>query len=165
MIRICGEGDFEAIWEVVNDGSRAYKGIIPTDCWVEPYMSREKLQEEIASGVEFHGEEDEGHLVGVMGVQAVLDVTLIRHAYVRTENQGKGTGSRLLTHLLTLSDRPFLIGTWADATWAIRFYERYGFQAVGFEEKERLLRRYWKVPARQIETSVVLADRRWREAH
>jgi GNAT superfamily N-acetyltransferase len=168
MIRPCTREDFQHINDIVNDGAKAYKGIIPTDRWTEPYMSPEHLRHEIASGVVFHGYEDPdncGALAGVMGIQNVHDVTLIRHAYVRTTHQKRGIGTLLLAHLRKLTDRPVLIGTWADALWAIRFYERYGFHIVSSEEKTRLLRRYWTVPDRQIETSVVLADRRWRELH
>ena len=125
-------------------------------------MSREHLQHEIGAGVEFWGCEIGGELAGIMGVQAVQDVTLIRHAYVRGSSQKQGIGARLLEHLRTLTDRPVLIGTWADAAWAIRFYEKHGFRRVSPEEKERLLRRYWSIPERQVETSVVLADANWR---
>jgi N-acetylglutamate synthase-like GNAT family acetyltransferase len=164
MIWRCGEEDFEAIWEIINDGAEAYRGVIPEDCWAEPYMSREKLQHEIDDGVVFWGcEEDEG-LAGVMGIQDVQDVTLIRHAYVRTESQNRGIGAELLAHLVKLATGPVLVGTWADATWAIRFYEKYGFQLVGTEEKNRLLRNYWTIPERQVETSVVLADAAWRDS-
>src|SRR5580700_2102272 len=123
MIRRCGEGDFEMVWEIINDGAQAYKGIIPADRWTEPYMSREKLQREIDAGVMFWGFEDKGGLVGVMGLQEVQDVTLIRHAYVRTPSQKRGIGAELLSHLREMADGPVLIGTWADASWAIRFYE------------------------------------------
>jgi len=123
----------------------------------------EHLRHEIDEGVVFWGYEEAGTLAGVMGIQQLRDVTLIRHAYVRTGNQGRGIGSRLLSHLLELANGPVLIGTWADAVWAIRFYERFGFQKVGIQEKNRLLQQYWTVPERQIETSVVLADRKWRE--
>jgi GNAT superfamily N-acetyltransferase len=164
MIRRCDDRDFELIWAIINDGSQAYKGIIPADRWTEPYMSFEKLRHEIDDGVMFWGYEDGGVLAGVMGIQRVQDVTLIRHAYVRTSSQKRGIGAHLLSHLRGLTDSPVLIGTWVDAVWAIRFYERYGFQIVGTEEKDRLLRRYWNVPERQIETSVVLADSKWREA-
>ena len=163
MIRRCDDRDFESIWAIINDGSQAYKGIIPADRWTEPYMSSEKLRHEIDDGVVFWGYEDDGELAGVMGIQPVQDVTLIRHAYVRTSSQKQGIGARLLSHLREMADRPVLIGTWADASWAIRFYERYGFEIVGSEEKNRLLKRYWTVPERQIETSVVLADSKWRE--
>lgn len=164
MIRRCDDCDFELIAAIVNDGSQAYKGIIPADRWTEPYMSLEKLRHEIDDGVVFWGYEENGTLAGVMGIQQVQDVTLIRHAYVRTSSQKRGIGARLLSHLRELADSPVLIGTWADAVWAIRFYERYGFRIVGSEEKDRLLKKYWTVPERQIETSVVLADSKWREA-
>jgi N-acetylglutamate synthase-like GNAT family acetyltransferase len=163
MIRRCGDSDFEVIWTIINDGAQAYKGIIPADRWTEPYMSREKLRHEISEGVVFWGCENAGSLIGVMGIQAVQDVTLIRHAYVRTTSQKRGIGARLLSDLRELASAPVLIGTWADAVWAIRFYERHGFQLVGPQEKDQLLKRYWTVPERQIETSVVLADQKWRE--
>jgi GNAT superfamily N-acetyltransferase len=161
MIRRCGNADFAQIFEIINDGAQAYRGIIPADRWTEPYMSQEKLQHEIDAGVEFWGFEEAAGLAGVMGMQEVEDVTLIRHAYVRTCHQKPGIGADLLAHLRQLTDRPILIGTWADAAWAIRFYERYGFRIVSLEEKVQLLKKYWTVPDRQIETSVVLADARW----
>jgi N-acetylglutamate synthase-like GNAT family acetyltransferase len=159
MIRRCDDRDMDQIGAIINDGAQAYKGIIPADRWTEPYMSREKLQHEIDEGVVFWGFEETGTLVGVMGIQQVQDVTLIRHAYVRTTSQKRGIGAHLLSHLRELASGPVLIGTWADAAWAIRFYERYGFQIVDPKEKTRLLKKYWTVPERQIETSVVLADR------
>lgn len=162
MIRRCEDRDFEVIWDIIIDGARAYKGVIPADCWTEPYMSRDELRHEIEDGVVFWGCEEAGTLAGIMGIQPVKDVTLIRHAYVRTSSQKQGIGRRLLSHLLGLASGPVLIGTWADAVWAIRFYERYGFQIVAPEEKNRLLKQYWTVPERQIETSVVLADPKWR---
>ena len=162
MIRRCDYRDFELIWAIINDGAQAYKGIIPADRWAEPYMSREKLHHEIDEGVVFWGYEEGGTLVGVMGVQQVQDVTLIRHAYVRTGSQKRGIGAHLLSHLRELANRPVLIGTWAHAVWAIRFYERHGFQMVDSEEKNRLLKKYWTIPERQVETSVVLADSMWR---
>jgi GNAT superfamily N-acetyltransferase len=162
-IRRCDHNDFEAVWEIVNDGARAYQGVIPADRWKEPYMSKAELHEEIDHGVTFWGYEESGTLEGVMGLQAVQDVTLIRHAYVRTGRQKQGIGATLLSHLETLASTPVLIGTWADAVWAIRFYEKHGFQVVRPDQKGQLLRRYWNVPERQIDTSVVLADRRWRE--
>ena len=125
-------------------------------------MSREEMQGEIEDGVVFWGFEDGGELVGVMGIQKVRDVTLIRHAYVRSEWQKRGIGARLLAQLRGLTEEPILIGTWADAVWAIRFYEKHGFRMVGIAEKDRLLRRYWKISERQRETSVVLADSKWR---
>ena len=164
MIRQCDERDFELIWAIINDGARAYRGVIPEDRWTEPYMSREKLQHEIDEGVLFWGYEDGGTLVGVMGIQRVQDVTLIRHAYVRTGSQKRGIGALLLAHLREMAKGPVLIGTWADAVWAIRFYERHGFRMVGSEEKNRLLKKYWSIPERQVETSVVLADSTWRRA-
>jgi GNAT superfamily N-acetyltransferase len=163
MIRRCDDRDMELIWAIINDGAQAYRGIIPADRWTEPYMCREKLQHEIDDGVVFWGYEDGGTLVGVMGLQQVQDVTLIRHAYVRASSQKRGIGAELLSHLREMTEGPVLIGTWADAVWAIRFYERYGFEIVGAEEKDRLLKRYWRVPERQIETSVVLVDSIWRE--
>ena len=153
MIRRCDKHDIELIWAIINDGARAYQGIIPEDRWTEPYMSKEKLQHEIEEGVVFWGYEETGTLVGVMGLQQVQDVTLIRHADVPTASQGRGIGAHLLSHLRGLAKRPVLIGTWADAIWAIRFYERHGFRIVGRREKDRLLRQYWTVPERQIETS------------
>jgi len=156
MIRRCYETDFDMVWEIINDGARAYKGVIPKDRWKEPYMSRTELQHEISDGVEFWGVVENGVLTAVMGMQAVQDVTLIRHAYVRSNRQRLGIGSRLLSHLLSVAERPILIGTWADAAWAICFYEKHGFQLVSPEQKGLLLRRYWNIPERQIETSVVL---------
>ncbi len=164
MIRRCDMRDFALIWAIINDGAQAYRGTIPADRWTEPYMSREKLQHEIDDGVVFWGYQEGGDLMGVMGLQPVPDVTLIRHAYVRTSSQKKGVGSQLLAHLRKLTKDPVLIGTWADAIWAIRFYERHGFRRVSAEEKDRLLKRYWNIPERQVETSVVLADSQWWEA-
>ena len=162
MIR-CGDDDhdFELIWAIINDGARAYKGIIPEDCWTHPCMSRKKLRHEIDEGVVFWGFEENRTLVGVMGIQQVQDVTFIRHAYVRTSSQKKGIGGHLLSHLREVAKSPVLIGTWAGAVRAIRFYEKHGFRKVGPQEKDRLVKQYWTVPERQIETSVVLADRKW----
>lgn len=162
MIRPCSHSDFDAILNIINDGAQAYKGIIPADRWAEPYMSREELQRQINEGVTFYGFEESGTLAAVMGIQNVQDVTLIRHAYVRTSNQKRGLGALLLSHLRGLTKAPILIGTWSDATWAIRFYEKHGFQTVSPAEKDRLLRKYWIIPERQIATSVVLADANWR---
>jgi N-acetylglutamate synthase-like GNAT family acetyltransferase len=161
VIRQCDETDFKAIYEIINDAAVAYKGVIPGDVWNEPYMSSEELAREIADGVVFWGFEEDGHLAGVMGLQHVEDVTLIRHSYVRSVKRNQGIGGKLLSHVRGLTQRPVLVGTWADATWAVRFYERNGFRLVSSEETVRLLRRYWSVPERQIETSVVLADDRW----
>ena len=163
MIRRCNAEDFDRILAIINDAAQAYRGIIPDDRWKEPYMSAEELADEIAAGIEFDGYEVDGTgLVGVMGIQLVEDVTLIRHAYVATGQQRSGIGSALLDGLREREDRPVLIGTWAAADWAVAFYRRHGFETVPAEEKSRLLRRYWTVPDRQIETSVVLADSRWR---
>lgn len=165
MIRRCSSQDLDQIHAIINDGAQAYKGIIPADRWAEPYMSREHLQHEINSGVIFYGYEDSqdapGTLAAVMGIQHVQDVTLIRHAYVRTARQKRGIGALLLAHLRELTQRPVLIGTWADATWAIGFYQRHGFRLLSHDEKTVLLRRYWTIPDRQVETSVVLADQNW----
>jgi GNAT superfamily N-acetyltransferase len=158
MIRRCDEGDFEVIWQIINDGAQAYKGVIPQDHWKEPYMSRLELRHEIRDGVEFWGFEEGGELGGVMGIQPVKDVTLIRHAYVRSQRRNSGIGGRLLAHLRGLTDSPVLIGTWADASWAIRFYEKHGFHQVAPEEKNRLAKAYWTVPDEQMAVSVVLAD-------
>ena len=128
MIRRCDDRDFDSIWAIINDGAQAYRGTIPADRWTEPYMSREKLLHEMDDGVVFWGYQDNGTLMGVMGIQPVRDVTLIRHAYVRTDSQKQGVGSRLLSHLRELTKDPVLLGTWADAVWAIRFYERHGFR-------------------------------------
>jgi N-acetylglutamate synthase-like GNAT family acetyltransferase len=163
MIRRCDDRDFDLIWTIINDGAQAYKGTIPPDRWTEPYMSRVELQREIDDGVVFWGFEEAGNLVGIMGIQKVQDVTLIRHAYVCTSSQKRGIGGDLLSHLQGRISGPVLIGTWAGALWAIRFYERHGFQMVGPQEKNRLLKKYWTVPERQIETSVVLADSNWQD--
>jgi GNAT superfamily N-acetyltransferase len=163
MIRGCDERDFAEIWAIINDGAQAYRGVIPADRWADPYMSAEKLRREWESGVTFWGFEEGGTLLAIMGLQHVDDVTLIRHAYVRNTHQKRGIGGHLLSHLRHMTARPVLIGTWTAAVWAIRFYERHGFQQVGTAEKDRLLRRYWVIPERQIETSVVLADETWRK--
>jgi GNAT superfamily N-acetyltransferase len=163
MIRRCDENDFDRIWAIINDGAEAYRGTIPEDRWTQPYMSRDKLRHEIDAGVVFWGYQDSGTLLGVMGIQEVQDVTLIRHAYVLTGSQKQGIGAQLLSHLRPFAHGPILIGTWADAVWAIRFYERHGFRVVTAAEKERLLKRYWSIPERQVETSVVMADAHWWE--
>ena len=161
MIRVCIDDDFEAIFQIINDAAEAYRGIIPVDRWHEPYMPREELQAEVSAGVSFLGYEKDGELAGVMGTQDVQDVTLIRHAYVRTAQRGQGIGGELLGRIMDQATKPVLIGTWADAVWAVRFYENHGFKVVSTQEKETLLRKYWNVPDRQIETSVVLADQKW----
>ena len=161
MIRVCIDDDFEAIFQIINDAAEAYRGIIPVDRWHEPYMPREELRAEVSAGVSFLGYEKDGELAGVMGTQDVQDVTLIRHAYVRTSQRGQGIGGELLGRIMGQATKPVLIGTWADAVWAVRFYENHGFKVVSTQEKETLLGKYWNVPDRQIETSVVLADQRW----
>jgi N-acetylglutamate synthase-like GNAT family acetyltransferase len=161
MIRRCGDADVPAMLAIINDAAEAYRGIIPADRWHEPYMPEDGLRAEIAAGVVFWGVEEGGRLVGVMGLQDVRDVMLIRHAYVATAARNSGIGSRLLHHLVAQTDRPILVGTWADATWAIRFYAKHGFTLVSPAEKDRLLPTYWSIPDRQIATSVVLADARW----
>ena len=160
MIRRCDTDDFEIINEIINDAARAYEGIIPADLWREPYMSRDELRCEITDGVVFWGWQDSGDLAGVMGIQDVQDVTLIRHSYVRTTKQNQGIGGKLLAYLREQTSRLMLVGTWAEAAWAIRFYENRGFRLVTAEEKDRLLRRYWSVPRRQVQTSVVLRNQR-----
>jgi GNAT superfamily N-acetyltransferase len=160
MIRRCGKPDEAAILEIINDAASAYRGVIPDDCWHEPYMSREELARGIGAGIAFWGWEDEGGIIGVMGLQDVRDVTLIRHAYVRTSRRREGIGSRLLEELRLKTDRPILIGTWAAAGWAVRFYEKHGFRKVAPREKDRLLNTYWSISRRQVETSVVLAEAR-----
>ena len=163
-IRRCGEADVPAIFAIINDAAQAYRGVIPADRWHEPYMPEDELRGEIAAGVVFWGVEQGGRLVGIMGLQAVKDVALIRHAYVASDARRGGIGGRLLRHLMGETDRPVLVGTWAAARWAIRFYEQHGFTVTAPEEKARLLRTYWSIPDRQIETSVVLVDERWRRA-
>jgi GNAT superfamily N-acetyltransferase len=150
---------------VCNDGAVAYRGVIAADQWKEPYMPKVELRREIQAGVRFFGAFDEQGLAGVMGLQAVEDVTLIRHAYTRTDRQRTGVGSALLAHLRSRAEGPILIGTWKAATWAIHFYERHGFRLVEGRERETLLRRYWSIPERQIEESVVLSWDRDRTAH
>lgn len=149
--------DLAQIAEVINDAALAYRGVIPADRWHDPYMPMDELRAEIAAGVQFWGIRRGGRLAGVMGSQRVLDISLIRHAYTRTADQGSGVGSALLEHLKRESDRRMLVGTWKAAAWAIRFYERRGFRLVDDTEKDRLLRRYWTVPERQIAESVVLS--------
>ncbi len=163
MIRLCEMREFGKIYEIINDAAIAYKKVIPADRWKEPYMSKAELQREIEEGIDFYGYYEGDELVGVMGIQNVQDVTLIRHAYVRTTKRRRGTGSALLSLLRGKTMRPLLIGTWEAAGWAIRFYEKHGFKLVPPEEKDRLLKKYWSIPDRQIETSVVLADPKWFE--
>jgi N-acetylglutamate synthase-like GNAT family acetyltransferase len=158
MIEKCEEKDLNDIYDIINDAAIAYKGIIPEDRWQEPYMTQQELEKQIADGVEFWGYKEDNKIIGVMGIQFKGDVTLIRHAYVSTNNRNKGIGSKLLSHLNSISSTPVLIGTWADANWAIDFYLKHGFRLLPKEEVNILLRKYWSIPVRQIETSVVLAS-------
>lgn len=161
MIRRCADADFSVIEGVINEAAQAYRGVIPADCWHEPYMTVCALDTEIAAGVNFWGWDESGALIGVMGLQQVRDVTLIRHAYVRSAHQGRGIGGALLDFLADRATGPLLVGTWAAAVWAIRFYERHGFRLVSAAEKDRLLDTYWSIPSRQKETSVVLSSTRY----
>jgi N-acetylglutamate synthase-like GNAT family acetyltransferase len=161
MIRRCTESDFDTIYEIINDAAQAYHGVIPDDCWHDPYMSCDELAREIQDGVMFWGDERDGQLAGVMGFQDKGDVTLIRHAYVRPDVRNRGIGTSLLSHLEKMTDKPVLIGTWADASWAISFYQNKGFKLVTEEEKNALLEKYWSIPERQVETSVVLVNSKW----
>jgi GNAT superfamily N-acetyltransferase len=156
MIRRCKNDDIPTVESIINKAAEAYRGVIPADCWHEPYMPRAELVDEIAKGVEFWGWQEAGVLVGVMGLQKVRDATLIRHAYVRPSHQRRGVGGVLLKHFVAHISTPLLVGAWASAEWAIRFYEKHGLRLVGVEEKDRLLTTYWNIPLRQRETSVVL---------
>ena len=148
---------------IINDAAKAYRGVIPADRWHDPYMSADELKSEMAAGVQFWVAEDQGRVSAVMGVQDKGDVALVRHAYVAPTSQRSGLGTTLLRHVQGLVDKPILIGTWAAASWAIEFYRRNGFTVVSSDDKDRLIRTYLTIPARQIETSVVLADGRWME--
>ena len=161
MIRKCKKSDFNTILEIINDAAQAYKGIIPPDRWHEPYMSFAELRAQIDDGIVFWGLERNGQMLGVMGIQDKGDVTLIRHAYVVPRAQKRGIGKKLLQHLESMTEKPILIGTWAAASWAVSFYQKNGYSLVSEEEKNRLLRKYWSIPERQVETSVVLANPAW----
>jgi N-acetylglutamate synthase-like GNAT family acetyltransferase len=163
VIRPCTDQDVDEILEVINDAAQAYKGVIPSDRLKEPYMPSEELRHEIEHGVRFWGFEQDGQLLGVMVLQDVEDVTLIRHAYVRTSHRRRGIGCRLLNDLRLKATRPLLVGTWAAAEWAIEFYRQRRFEMVPRDQVPLLLRRYWSIPERQIETSVVLAEKAWLE--
>jgi GNAT superfamily N-acetyltransferase len=163
-IRAAVRSDVGAIHDIINDAAQAYKGVIPADRWHEPYMPLPELESEIARGIRFYCATDGDRVIGVMGIQDVKDVTLIRHAYVRTAARRHGIGQALLQHLNQLTQRPVLIGTWKAATWAIRFYEKNGFRLVSDAEKNQLLRTYWTIPDRQVEESVVLVNSQWRGA-
>jgi GNAT superfamily N-acetyltransferase len=157
-IRLCRDDERAEVWRIVNLAAEAYRGVIPADRWREPYMPARELDDEIGAGVAFWGYESGGELLGVMGIQAVRDVDLIRHAYVEPRRQRGGVGSALLEYLIGLRTQRMLVGTWAAAEWAVRFYRRHGFEQVTPEQKTALLRRYWTIPERQVETSVVLAN-------
>ena len=157
MIRPCTAADLPQMFSIINDAAQAYRGIIPADRWHEPYMPMDELQAQIADGIVFSGFAEGGELLGVMGVQDKGEVTLIRHAYVRTSARRKGIGEKLLRHLEATTRKPVLIGTWADASWAIGFYRKNGYRVLPRDETARLLRKHWTIPERQIETSVVLA--------
>jgi GNAT superfamily N-acetyltransferase len=160
MFRKGREADLPAMLAIVNAAAQAYRGVIPPDRWHEPYMPAEELEKEIADGIEFWVAVDDGRPVGIMGIQDKGDVTLVRHAYVAPTAQRKGVGTSLLRYVRSLTEKPVLIGTWADASWAIDFYRRNGFRVVPRDEKDVLLRKYWSIPERQVEASVVLADTR-----
>ena len=164
MISPCTNSDTQQICEVINEASKAYNGVIPSDCWHEPYMLLDELQTELAAGVSFVGYTAHGELLGVMGSQDVHGVTLIRHAYVRTAHQGQGVGHKLLTQLLLQASQSVLVGTWSAAIWAISFYEHHGFRLTSRKETRRLLHRYWSVPERQIQESTVLVGPEWAES-
>ena len=163
MIRKCKESDFNKIFEIINDAAQAYRKVIPQDRWHEPYMSLADLSAQIDDGIVFWGLERDGQLLGVMGIQDKGDVTLIRHAYVLSRAQNRGIGKKLLQHLQSMTEKPILIGTWAAASWAVSFYQKNGYKLVSEKEKNRLLRRYWSIPERQVETSVVLANQSWQQ--
>jgi len=157
-IRRCTAADVPAIFAIVNDAAQAYRDVIPDDRWHEPYMQVVEIEEEIRDGVVFWGYQSGEELLGVMGIQDRGDVALIRHAYVRSAHRRQGIGEKLLAHLERMTTKPILIGTWTAATWAIRFYAKNGYRLLPRPEIERLLRKYWRIPERQIETSVVLAN-------
>ncbi|MGE5187813.1 MAG: GNAT family N-acetyltransferase [Betaproteobacteria bacterium] len=162
MIRRLRDSDFQTILSIVNEAAVAYRGKIPLDCYKTPYMPKKELEVEINSGVQFYGYIENGEVVAVMGIQPVGDVTLIRHAYTLTSYQRQGIGAKLLNYLLALAETScILVGTWENACWAIRFYQNHGFQLTTRQQTNRLLRKYWNIPRRQVETSVVLTlDRR-----
>jgi GNAT superfamily N-acetyltransferase len=155
-LRPCHDGDFAAIRSLINRAAEAYRGVIPPDCWHDPYMPEQQLATDIDGGVHFWGCEEAGELLGVMGIQAVRDVELIRHAYVRPDRQRGGVGAALIEHLKVRSPGRMLVGTWRAASWAIAFYQRHGFELHEPARAQRLLADYWRISERQAETSVVL---------
>lgn len=163
MIRECKDEDFDEIFNIINDAAIAYKGVIPDDRWHEPYMTKEELREQIDDGVRFSCYVDRDEMIGVMGIQDKSEVELIRHAYVRTARRSGGVGTLLLNAFMKHSRKPILIGTWNAAYWAIGFYQKNGFCLVDEAEKNRLLKKYWKIPDRQIKTSVVLVQEKYND--
>jgi N-acetylglutamate synthase-like GNAT family acetyltransferase len=161
MIRMAVEEDTIVILSIINDAAQAYKGVIPNDRWHEPYMDMEELKAQIKDGIIFWCYEDSDEIIGVMGLQNKDDVSLIRHAYVKTVQRNSGIGTKLLSYLCRSTKKPILIGTWETAVWAINFYKKNGFVLVDTDTKTMLLKKYWDIPERQIETSVVLADDKW----
>ena len=161
MIRKCTTDEFEKILAIINEAAQAYKGVIPAECWHEPYMDAEHFKKEISYEVVFYGFEEEGKLVGVIGLQKFNYVTLVRHAYVLPSHQGKGIGGQLLEHIKALTDKPLLVGTWKDTAWSIKFYEKHGFKIVSEPETKRLLARYWIITDAHRINSVVLGDAKW----
>ena len=154
MIRKCQPSDTERMHFIINEAAKAYNGAIPADCYHQPYMPMDELNQEMGR-MTFFGWEVNRELVAVMGFEPVKDVTLIRHAYVLPEWQNQGIGNKLLSHLKGLvTTSRLLVGTWADASWAIAFYKKHGFNLL--PDKEELLKTYWDIPQRQVETSVVL---------
>ena len=151
------KSDNSKILYVINDAAAKYKGVIPDNCWHEPYMSDRELLNEFKDGVRMFGYVHNNQLIGVIGYQEIKDVVLIRHAYTLTTYQGKGKGSALLEFLLNKNQNSrLLIGTWKSAKWAIRFYEKFGFVLHAKDESALLLKKYWNIPSKQIENSVVL---------
>lgn len=165
MIRACNENDFETIYEIINDSAEAYRGVIPHELWREPFVPREYLASEMNAGVMFSGYEQDGELLAVMGAQKKEDVTLIRHAYVRTAFRGRGLGSALLKSYLSKTDSPVLVGCLKAMTWAIAFYEKHGFLAVADAVRNALRARYWTLSKAHVINSVVLVDAKWRQTH
>jgi N-acetylglutamate synthase-like GNAT family acetyltransferase len=161
VIREAELTDILEICAVINDGASAYRGVIPEDRWHEPYMRADEVASEIEAGIQFSCYTEDGEILGVMGVQDKGHVVLIRHAYIRTAARRRGIGAELLSTLIHTTDKPILIGTWRAAEWAIDFYQKHGFEVLPDYKAQELLHKYWKVPTRQMETSVVLADQRF----
>lgn len=161
MIRKCNNSDFDKIYEIINDATGVYKGIIPTEYWKVPYMSGDELRHDLDDGIVLYGYEENGELVGVMGIQNKQDVTLIRHAYVCSSEQNRGIGGRILSYLQKITSKSILIATWSNDVNAIRFYERHRFKLVPMEKGYWLQRKYWSTPELKIKASVVLADEKW----